>query len=73
MTKFYVIDAEGHVSWFVNDEKPSDDGPENFDTEDDAIKRARDMAHSCPGDVITVCRAIKLVHCPVGESDVEDA
>ncbi|MEM8575546.1 MAG: hypothetical protein AAGF48_13025 [Pseudomonadota bacterium] len=59
MKTYYVIDAEGDVSY------AEEGSSESFDNESDALSRAEDIAQLNPGAVVTVAEAIILVGCSV--------
>ncbi len=62
---FYVIDAAG---WPSCDDKTGD--PQVFQTELAAMKRAKTLAETGPGETVKIAKTISTVRAPVGKIEV---
>lgn len=60
--RFYVIDAEGNVSYSAKK-----DAPEHFKTRANAFQRARELAKSEPGRAVHVVETAEVVMCEISE------
>lgn len=67
MKKFVVIDQDGQTSFSSESEKP-----EVFFSEEEAIKRAAELAASAPGEDIEIYALQSKVKCPVGRVQKTD-
>ena len=72
MSRFYVIEGDGNVSWHANEKNPKKDGPEFFDTEAKAVKRAKELAENEPGTEITISKGITIVLCRIGKPELSE-
>ena len=67
MSKFFVIDELDNTSY-----SEKHDASESFTSEAAAIKRAKIVAASMPGEHIIIAKAIKTVICRVGAPETRD-
>lgn len=70
---YVVIADDGNVSYGFKTKKAEKDceaTPQQFEGETAAVKRAKELAKSSPGEVIGVYRQVKTVMCPIGDPEV---
>lgn len=72
---YVVIADDGNVSFGFKDkkaEKECDATPQSFEAEASAMKRAKELARSSPGEVIGVYKLVKTTLCRIAEPEVVD-